>query len=159
MAGVTISFELGAEGAVEIVMRRQVEEADDPAAKKAELIAAYKSLLALCGAAGMPEAKVVGVADSASASSSDTIRWSALTGWPVRLADEMRPSSCTMNSSFATGAPTPASGGLSRAVRLATRHRRSGSPPDDGSWREKSGAYAPRSSQYSARLWLRRGWN
>ena len=28
---------MGAEGAVEIVMRRQVEEADDPAAKKAEL--------------------------------------------------------------------------------------------------------------------------
>ena len=29
---------MGAEGAVEIVMRKQVEEADDPAAKKAELI-------------------------------------------------------------------------------------------------------------------------
>src|SRR5215218_7863667 len=32
---------MGAEGAVEIVMRRQVEEAEDPAARKAELIAAY----------------------------------------------------------------------------------------------------------------------
>jgi len=36
---------MGAEGAVEIVMRRQVEEADDPAAKKAELIAAYKGII------------------------------------------------------------------------------------------------------------------
>ena len=36
---------MGAEGAVEIVMRRQVEEADDPAAKKAELIAAYKQII------------------------------------------------------------------------------------------------------------------
>jgi methylmalonyl-CoA decarboxylase subunit alpha len=36
---------MGAEGAVEIVMRRQVEEADDPAAKKAELIAAYRQII------------------------------------------------------------------------------------------------------------------
>jgi methylmalonyl-CoA decarboxylase subunit alpha len=36
---------MGAEGAVEIVMRRQVEEAEDPAAKKAELIAAYRKLI------------------------------------------------------------------------------------------------------------------
>src|SRR3954467_10706172 len=36
---------MGAEGAVEIVMRRQVEEADDPVAKKAELIAAYRELI------------------------------------------------------------------------------------------------------------------
>ncbi|HUR86908.1 MAG TPA: acyl-CoA carboxylase subunit beta [Solirubrobacteraceae bacterium] len=36
---------MGAEGAVEIVFRRQVEEADDPAAKKAELIAAYRDLI------------------------------------------------------------------------------------------------------------------
>jgi acetyl-CoA carboxylase carboxyltransferase component len=36
---------MGAEGAVEIVMRRQVEEADDPAAKKAELIEAYRGLI------------------------------------------------------------------------------------------------------------------
>ncbi len=36
---------MGAEGAVEIVFRRQVEEADDPAAKKAELIAAYRGLI------------------------------------------------------------------------------------------------------------------
>jgi acetyl-CoA carboxylase carboxyltransferase component len=36
---------MGAEGAVEIVMRRQVEEADDPAAKKAELIAAYRQVI------------------------------------------------------------------------------------------------------------------
>ena len=33
---------MGAEGAVEIVMRKQVEEADDPAAKKQELIDAYR---------------------------------------------------------------------------------------------------------------------
>ncbi len=36
---------MGAEGAVEIVMRRQVEEADDPAAKKAELIDAYRKVI------------------------------------------------------------------------------------------------------------------
>ena len=36
---------MGAEGAVEIVMRRQVEEADDPVAKRAELIAAYHGLI------------------------------------------------------------------------------------------------------------------
>jgi len=36
---------MGAEGAVEIVMRKQVEEADDPAAKKAELIAAYRKII------------------------------------------------------------------------------------------------------------------
>jgi acetyl-CoA carboxylase carboxyltransferase component len=36
---------MGAEGAVEIVMRRQVEEADDPAAKKAELIANYRKII------------------------------------------------------------------------------------------------------------------
>jgi acetyl-CoA carboxylase carboxyltransferase component len=36
---------MGAEGAVEIVFRKQVEEADDPAAKKAELIATYRELI------------------------------------------------------------------------------------------------------------------
>jgi acetyl-CoA carboxylase carboxyltransferase component len=36
---------MGAEGAVEIVMRRQVEEADDPAAKRAELVGAYQGLI------------------------------------------------------------------------------------------------------------------
>jgi methylmalonyl-CoA decarboxylase subunit alpha len=36
---------MGAEGAVEIVFRRQVEEAEDPAAKKAELIAAYRGII------------------------------------------------------------------------------------------------------------------
>jgi acetyl-CoA carboxylase carboxyltransferase component len=36
---------MGAEGAVEIVMRRQVEEADDPAAMKAELIAEYRKII------------------------------------------------------------------------------------------------------------------
>ncbi len=36
---------MGAEGAVEIVFRRQVEEADDPAAKKAELIAEYRKII------------------------------------------------------------------------------------------------------------------
>jgi acetyl-CoA carboxylase carboxyltransferase component len=36
---------MGPEGAVEIVFRKQVEEADDPAAKKAELIAAYRGLI------------------------------------------------------------------------------------------------------------------
>jgi acetyl-CoA carboxylase carboxyltransferase component len=36
---------MGAEGAVEIVMRRQVEEAEDPVAKRAELVAAYQGLI------------------------------------------------------------------------------------------------------------------
>jgi acetyl-CoA carboxylase carboxyltransferase component len=36
---------MGAEGAVEIVMRRQVEEAEDPAAMKAHLIAEYRKLI------------------------------------------------------------------------------------------------------------------
>jgi acetyl-CoA carboxylase carboxyltransferase component len=36
---------MGAEGAVEIVFRKQVEEADDPVAKKAELIETYRSLI------------------------------------------------------------------------------------------------------------------
>jgi acetyl-CoA carboxylase carboxyltransferase component len=43
---------MGAEGAVEIVMRRQVEEADDPAAKKAELIEAYRKIIDVYIAAG-----------------------------------------------------------------------------------------------------------
>jgi acetyl-CoA carboxylase carboxyltransferase component len=36
---------MGAEGAVEIVFRKQVEEADDPVAKKAELIEDYRKLI------------------------------------------------------------------------------------------------------------------
>jgi acetyl-CoA carboxylase carboxyltransferase component len=36
---------MGAEGAVEIVFRRLVEEAEDPVAKRAELIAAYQDLI------------------------------------------------------------------------------------------------------------------
>jgi methylmalonyl-CoA decarboxylase subunit alpha len=36
---------MGAEGAVEIVFRKQVEEAEDPAAKKAELIEAYRNII------------------------------------------------------------------------------------------------------------------
>jgi methylmalonyl-CoA decarboxylase subunit alpha len=36
---------MGAEGAVEIVMRRQIEEAEDPVAKKAELVAAYRGII------------------------------------------------------------------------------------------------------------------
>jgi acetyl-CoA carboxylase carboxyltransferase component len=43
---------MGAEGAVEIVMRKQVEEADDPAAKKAELIDAYRQIIDVYIAAG-----------------------------------------------------------------------------------------------------------
>ena len=43
---------MGAEGAVEIVMRRQVEEADDPVAKKAELIEAYRKIIDVYIAAG-----------------------------------------------------------------------------------------------------------
>ena len=36
---------MGAEGAVEIIFRRQVAEAEDPAAKKAELIANYRKII------------------------------------------------------------------------------------------------------------------
>jgi acetyl-CoA carboxylase carboxyltransferase component len=36
---------MGAEGAVEIVMRRQVEEAEDPAAMKAQLIEEYRKII------------------------------------------------------------------------------------------------------------------
>jgi acetyl-CoA carboxylase carboxyltransferase component len=36
---------MGAEGAVEIVFRKEVEAAEDPVAKKAELIAAYRELI------------------------------------------------------------------------------------------------------------------
>src|ERR671925_255235 len=43
---------MGAEGAVEIVMRKQVEEADDPQAKKAELIEAYRKIIDVYIAAG-----------------------------------------------------------------------------------------------------------
>jgi acetyl-CoA carboxylase carboxyltransferase component len=43
---------MGAEGAVEIVMRRQVEEADDPEAKKRELIDAYRKIIDVYIAAG-----------------------------------------------------------------------------------------------------------
>jgi acetyl-CoA carboxylase carboxyltransferase component len=43
---------MGAEGAVEIVFRKQVEEAADPAAKRAELVAAYQGLIDVYVAAG-----------------------------------------------------------------------------------------------------------
>jgi acetyl-CoA carboxylase carboxyltransferase component len=43
---------MGAEGAVEIVFRRQVEEAEDPAARRAELVAAYQQLIDVYRAAG-----------------------------------------------------------------------------------------------------------
>src|SRR5438128_7701317 len=43
---------MGAEGAVEIVMRKQVEEAEDPRAKKAELIEAYRKIIDVYIAAG-----------------------------------------------------------------------------------------------------------
>src|SRR4051812_19536220 len=43
---------MGAEGAVEIVMRRQVEEAEDPVAKKTELIEAYRKIIDVYIAAG-----------------------------------------------------------------------------------------------------------
>ena len=36
---------MGAEGAVEIVFRKEVEEADDPDAKRRELIEAYRDLI------------------------------------------------------------------------------------------------------------------
>jgi acetyl-CoA carboxylase carboxyltransferase component len=36
---------MGAEGAVNIIMRRQIEEAEDPDAKRAELVAAYRAII------------------------------------------------------------------------------------------------------------------
>jgi acetyl-CoA carboxylase carboxyltransferase component len=43
---------MGAEGAVEIIFRKQVEEAEDPAAKKQELIANFRKLIDVYIAAG-----------------------------------------------------------------------------------------------------------
>ncbi len=43
---------MGAEGAVEIVFRKEVEAAEDPAAKRAELIDAYRGLIDVYVAAG-----------------------------------------------------------------------------------------------------------
>jgi acetyl-CoA carboxylase carboxyltransferase component len=43
---------MGAEGAVEIVFRKQVEEAEDPVARRAELVAAYQGLIDVYRAAG-----------------------------------------------------------------------------------------------------------
>jgi acetyl-CoA carboxylase carboxyltransferase component len=43
---------MGAEGAVEIIFRKQVEAAEDPAAKKAELIASFRELIDVYVAAG-----------------------------------------------------------------------------------------------------------
>jgi acetyl-CoA carboxylase carboxyltransferase component len=43
---------MGAEGAVEIVFRKQVEEAEDPEAKRAELIAAFRATIDVYIAAG-----------------------------------------------------------------------------------------------------------
>src|ERR1700757_3061178 len=43
---------MGAEGAVEIVFRKQVQEAEDPAAKRAELIESYREIIDVYVAAG-----------------------------------------------------------------------------------------------------------
>jgi acetyl-CoA carboxylase carboxyltransferase component len=43
---------MGAEGAVEIILRRQVQEAEDPEAKRAELIAEFKKIIDVYVAAG-----------------------------------------------------------------------------------------------------------
>jgi acetyl-CoA carboxylase carboxyltransferase component len=43
---------MGAEGAVEIILRRQVQEAEDPAAKRAELISEFKKIIDVYVAAG-----------------------------------------------------------------------------------------------------------
>jgi acetyl-CoA carboxylase carboxyltransferase component len=43
---------MGAEGAVEIIFRKQVEEADDPAAKRAELIDNFRGIIDVYVAAG-----------------------------------------------------------------------------------------------------------
>jgi acetyl-CoA carboxylase carboxyltransferase component len=43
---------MGAEGAVEIIFRKQVQEAEDPAAKRAELIAQFRKIIDVYVAAG-----------------------------------------------------------------------------------------------------------
>ena len=43
---------MGAEGAVEIIFRKQVQEAEDPAAKRAELIANFREIIDVYVAAG-----------------------------------------------------------------------------------------------------------
>jgi acetyl-CoA carboxylase carboxyltransferase component len=43
---------MGAEGAVEIIFRKQVQEAEDPAAKRAELIASFREIIDVYVAAG-----------------------------------------------------------------------------------------------------------
>jgi methylmalonyl-CoA decarboxylase subunit alpha len=43
---------MGAEGAVEIVFRKQVQEAEDPAAKRQELIETYRKIIDVYVAAG-----------------------------------------------------------------------------------------------------------
>jgi len=43
---------MGAEGAVEIIFRKQVEEADDPAATRAELIENFRKIIDVYVAAG-----------------------------------------------------------------------------------------------------------
>ena len=43
---------MGAEGAVEIIFRRQVEAAEDPEAKRAELIASFRQIIDVYVAAG-----------------------------------------------------------------------------------------------------------
>jgi methylmalonyl-CoA decarboxylase subunit alpha len=43
---------MGAEGAVEIIFRKQMEEADDPAAKRAELIENFRQIIDVYVAAG-----------------------------------------------------------------------------------------------------------
>src|SRR5579875_810446 len=43
---------MGAEGAVEILMRRQLAEAEDPVAARAQMIAGFRSTIDVYGAAG-----------------------------------------------------------------------------------------------------------
>ncbi|HWF72842.1 MAG TPA: carboxyl transferase domain-containing protein, partial [Solirubrobacteraceae bacterium] len=43
---------MGAEGAVEIIFRRQVQEAEDPEAKRAELIESFREIIDVYVAAG-----------------------------------------------------------------------------------------------------------
>jgi acetyl-CoA carboxylase carboxyltransferase component len=43
---------MGAEGAVEIIFRKQVEEAEDPAAKRSELIENFRKIIDVYIAAG-----------------------------------------------------------------------------------------------------------
>ena len=96
---------MGAEGAVEIVFRKQVEAAEDPAAKKQELIDAYKKIIDLYIAAR--NAMIDDVIDPRETRPVDLPRRSR---WPRASASSGRGSATGWcRSSRRLGSPKPAS--------------------------------------------------